>query len=156
MSIITLLFSPIQQPGKISTHNSKKGTAHPRGPCSDCNIFPVRPAIQIKSCKPTKPELPTAYLSLLIRSRLNACILAELSRTSRLSERFYSERISSTLCKPLDSKRKRGVVLCGSNCSPLSTPVLLNNIARSLVILAPVEFYRTCSCLLYTSPSPRD
>ncbi len=55
MSIITLLFSPIQQPGKISTHNGKKGTAHPRELCLDYIIFPVRPAIQIKSCKPTKP-----------------------------------------------------------------------------------------------------
>ena len=55
MSIITLLFSPIQQPCKISTYNGKKGTAHPRGPCLDYIIFPVRPAIQINSCKPTKP-----------------------------------------------------------------------------------------------------
>ena len=140
MSIIAFLFSPIQQPGKISTHNSKKGTAHPRGPCPDCNIFPVRPAIQIKSCKPTKPEPPTAYLSLLIRSRLNACILTELGCTSRLSERFYSERISSTLCKSLDSKRKRGIVFRGSDCRPLTALALLYNIARSLVILAPVNF----------------
>ena len=126
MSIITLLFSPIQQPCKISTPNDKKGTAHPRGPCPNCNIFPIRPAIQIKSCKPTKPEPPTAYLSLLSRSRLNACILTELGRTTRLSERLYSERISSTLCKPLHSKRKCSVVLGSRKYRPLTALVLLD------------------------------
>ena len=140
MSIITLLFSPIQQPGKISAHNDKKGTAHHRGPCPDCNIFPVRPAIQIKSCKPTKPEPTTAYLSLLIRSRLYSRILTELGRTSRLSERFYSERISRTLCKPLDSKRKRGVVLCGSKHRPFSALVLLDMVWMLTAYLSVAAF----------------
>ncbi len=64
--------------------------------------------------------------SLLIRIRLYSRILTELGRTSRLSERFYSERISRTLCKSLDSKRKRGIVLCGIKYRPLSALVLLD------------------------------
>ena len=80
--------------------------------------------------KPTATENPIAVgidiYNLLSRSNLNACILTELGRTSRLSERFYSERISRTLCKSLDSKRKRGVVLCGSKRRPLSALLLLD------------------------------
>ena len=91
-----------------------------------------------------KIRTPIAYLSLPIRSCLNACILAELGCTSRLSERFYSERISSTLCKSLDSKHKRGIILRGSNYRPLTALVLLDRIAGSLVILAPVKLYLTC------------
>ncbi len=64
--------------------------------------------------------------NLLSRINLNACILTELGRTSRLSERFYSERISRTLCKSLDSKRKRGIVLCGIKYRPLTAFILLN------------------------------
>ena len=88
--------------------------------------------------------MPVIYLRLFPCSRLKTRILAELGRASRLSERLYSERINSTLCKSLDCKGKRGVVLGSSKHRPLSTLVLLDNVACSLVILSPVEFYRTC------------
>ena len=47
-----------------------------------------------------------------------------------------------SLCKPLDSKRKRGIVLRGSKCRPLTGLILFENIACSLVILAPVVLHR--------------
>ena len=91
--------------------------------------------------------------SLLIRSRLYSRILTELSSTSRLSERFYSERISRTLCKPLDSKRKRGIILCGSKRRPLSAFILLDMawmLTAYLSVAAFIAVYSLNSVVLPT------
>ena len=64
--------------------------------------------------------------NLLSRFNLSAYIITELNRTSDRSCRFDAERISRTLCKPLDSKRKRGIVLCGIKYRPLSAFILLD------------------------------
>ena len=80
--------------------------------------------------KPTATGDPVAVgidiYNLLSRFNLSAYIIAELSRTSDRSYGFDAERISRTLCKPLDSKRKRGIVLCGIKYRPLSAFILLD------------------------------
>ena len=63
--------------------------------------------------------------NLLSRINLNTCILAALVRTVNRFDRFDAERISRTLCKPLDSKRKRGAIFGDRNFSPPSTLIPL-------------------------------
>ena len=80
MSIITLLFSPIQQSGKISTHNSKKAqpTLVNR---ALINVFIFRSNLQLGADR-TNPN------NLLSRIRLYNRILAGLSRTAVFRPHF--------------------------------------------------------------------
>ena len=58
-------------------------------------------------------------------------------------KRFDAERICRPLCKPLN-RDFGNIIIHSLDFSPPSTLILLDNVARSLIILAPVELHSTC------------